>query len=202
MASKRKDNHASNPFPKRARNDGPTGPNNSFRKEGPFPDRRKHGGRLPKPEREALIKRKGVEEDNTPADKREYNETDQKLGKIYAQLADNSTDLRIEAGKQLLLELGKIKTNREDILKAFKRLFRGLCSGRDSARSGFFMILTALIRDVFEDENPVIQASELVTMAEETTHIGGNASGQVSLLLAWHKLYLNYSNKHKGTQGS
>jgi DNA polymerase phi len=121
------------------------------------------------------------DDDSIPATKRQYTDTDKKLARLYEELADNSSNVRIQAAKELLQELsqnGQLKQEASD--KALKRLLRGLCSSRESARSGFFITLTELIRQIYAAENPFIQLPELVALAKDYTHSSGQNSGQVS----------------------
>ncbi|KAI9710516.1 MAG: DNA-directed DNA polymerase [Bogoriella megaspora] len=78
---------------------------------------------------------------------RTYTEEDAAFAKIYDDLADEIGSVRLEAVKSLLTKLSsESKPTQEIFTKVFRRLVRGLCSGRKAARSGFFIALTEVLR--------------------------------------------------------
>jgi DNA polymerase phi len=118
---------------------------------------------------------------------RHYSEQDRKLASLYDSLADELNDVRIKAAKDLLLELQPQKVSEKgNIIEiVMKRLIRGLCSGRKSARSGFFIALTELLRALYgkdskhrEDKIPPFE--KIPELIESLTQPESNVAGQVS----------------------
>ncbi|KAE9972881.1 hypothetical protein BLS_003830 [Venturia inaequalis] len=88
--------------------------------------------------------------------RRQYSEQDQKLAKIYNELADERNDVRIKAAKDFVTEFAAEKNpDGESLEKAFTRLIRGLCSGRKAARFGFFIALSELLRQSYAGGVPL-----------------------------------------------
>ena len=122
-----------------------------------------------------------LEDDSTPASKRQYTESDQKLAKLYDQLADEVADVRLKAAKSLFEELSPNgQLNPEASEKALKRLIRGLCSSRKAARAGFSITLTELIRQIYSKDDPFISLMNLVELMKDCTRSIGSVPGQVS----------------------
>jgi DNA polymerase phi len=121
----------------------------------------------------------------TQKKRRAFTEQDQKLAKLYNDLADNSNEVRLNAATELLLELSPAKEPNPDVIdKVLRRLLRGLCSGRKAARYGFFIALTELLRQLFSVDSKyhgegMPQLNGLLLMVDETTKSDGQASGQV-----------------------
>jgi DNA polymerase phi len=135
-----------------------------------------------RPGKETRKRPNGVEDDDsTPAAKRQYTETDQKLAKLYEQLATNNEKVRLNTAKELLQELSpNDELDVELAGKALKRLLRGLCSNREAARAGFFITLTELIRQIYAKDDPFMKLNDLIELAKDTTYLTDNANGQVS----------------------
>ncbi|KAF2421861.1 hypothetical protein EJ08DRAFT_490206 [Tothia fuscella] len=114
--------------------------------------------------------------------KRQYTEQDQKLAKIYNDLADERNDVRIEAAKNLIIEFRKDnEPSGEFIERNLARLIRGLCSGRKQARFGFFIALSELLRQFYQDEqlmDGVPPLEKLVDKINELTGIDGSVDGK------------------------
>ncbi|QDS71801.1 hypothetical protein FKW77_009483 [Venturia effusa] len=88
--------------------------------------------------------------------RRQYSERDQKLARIYNELADERNDVRINAAKDFMNEFSAEKNpDGESLEKAFTRLIRGLCSGRKAARFGFFIALSELLRQSYAGGVPL-----------------------------------------------
>jgi DNA polymerase phi len=122
------------------------------------------------------------DDDGRPAAKRQFTETDQKLARLYEQLADNSLEVRIRAAKELLeiTSPGGVP-DEENAKKPLTRLIRGLCSGREAARAGFFMTLTELVRQMYAQEEPFMELKDLVKLIRSSTDAVDSGVGQVSV---------------------
>jgi DNA polymerase phi len=108
-------------------------------------------------------------------------EEDRKLAAFLDQLADEDTDTRIKAAKDLLELLANAP--RELTEKTLKRLVRGLCSGRKAARYGFFVAFTELLRQKFPDGAELpdgIKLEEILPAISQLTQAGASSLGQVS----------------------
>lgn len=131
----------------------------------------------------------GLSENVFPKKKRQYTEEDSKLAKIYDGLASELKEVRLESAKELVLKFTpENEPNAGAVEKSFLRLIRGLCSGRKAARSGFFVALTELLRQVFRAGGPSVPALEIspegiVDLIIQNTQVEGKVSGQVSSLV-------------------
>jgi len=115
-----------------------------------------------------------------------FTEQDGKLANLYEELADEDSDVRLEAAKQLVSELLPSEPlDRESLERAIKRLIRGLCSGRKAARFGFFLALTELLRQLYANNDPGLPVSKhsLTAIIKSCTKADGHASGQVRRLI-------------------
>lgn len=82
-----------------------------------------------------------------------YTDQDIKLAAIYEGLAHELRDTRLDAAKQLLLELSPIhEISSECLERVLNRLVRGLCSSRKAAQFGFFVALTELLRQIYNTD--------------------------------------------------
>jgi DNA polymerase phi len=103
---------------------------------------------------------------------------------IYEDLAHESEDIRLKAAKALLLRLGPESVDSEALRKAFRRLFRGLCSSRKAARLGFSVALTELLAQHVREDLPPgannLLVEHILDDLEAQSRINGNISGQVS----------------------
>jgi DNA polymerase phi len=128
-----------------------------------------------------------VSEDSSLNQKRQrqFTELDEKFAQIYEKLADDSSDVRLAAAKDLLAELSSEESsNSETLEKVLKRLIRGLCSGRKSARYGFFVALTELLRQKFGNDSSdgastSSSIKELLSTIVSLTKTGGKVASQV-----------------------
>lgn len=119
--------------------------------------------------------------------RREPVNVDVKLVEIYEDLANNNDQIRLKAAHELVSRFTADKSpTDEDIEKVLTRLFRGLCSGRKSARIGFSVALTEVLSQVFardlSSSNITVQKAIEIWQAQST--IGGDVAGQVSLFAA------------------
>ena len=120
--------------------------------------------------------------------KREGHEVDVDLAQLYDRLASEDGRIRLSAASTLLRKISRPDaTSNDEVATVLKRLFRGLCSSRKSARHGFAVALTELltqnIRGRFEASinhtsncdrcsgvrNAGLKATPLVKMNEITT---------------------------------
>src|ERR1700712_4317111 len=85
--------------------------------------------------------------------RRQFTDQDEKLAQIYERLADEKSDQRITAAKDLLEQLSITDSPESNVDEhVLKRLILGLCSGRKSARNGFFIALTEVLRQAYGSE--------------------------------------------------
>jgi DNA polymerase phi len=116
--------------------------------------------------------------------RRQYSKQDQKLAKIYNELADERNDVRIKAAKDFVTEFAANKNpDGEGLEKAFTRLIRGLCSGRKAARFGFFIALSELLRQSYAGGVPLNGLGDVGKLIEQInilTKPEGDVPGQVS----------------------
>jgi DNA polymerase phi len=118
--------------------------------------------------------------------RRQINEEQLKLSKLYDDLAAESDDMRLEAAKQLITRFSpENKPAAQDVENTLSRLIKGLCSQRKAARVGFSLTLTELLRQIFgQKENPIeglsIDVVSLIKLVEEKTKVEGNIPGRVS----------------------
>ena len=108
-----------------------------------------------------------------------------KLSKLYADLAAEEDDVRLEAAKQIIVTFSpESEPAAKDVEEALVRLIKGLCSQRKAARVGFSLTLTELLRQIFGATEHGIQGLELdvasvIKMVEEKTKAKGNVPGKV-----------------------
>ncbi|RMZ92194.1 hypothetical protein DV736_g569, partial [Chaetothyriales sp. CBS 134916] len=104
---------------------------------------------------------------------------DPRLVQIYDQLADEKEFKRLKAATQLLQKLQNESTTQEDVERALRRLFRGLCSARKAARQGFSVTLTELLAQLAAKTIKAPLASEqLITLLETATAPDSSATKQ------------------------
>jgi DNA polymerase phi len=129
--------------------------------------------------------------------RRQYSEQDQKLARIYNELADERNDVRIKAAKDFVIEFAADKNpDGESLEKAFTRLIRGLCSGRKAARFGFFIALSELLRQSYAGGVPLNGLGDVGKLLEQInilTKPEGDVPGQVSP----HNYFYNYARGAK-----
>ncbi|KAI4694578.1 hypothetical protein J4E81_006176 [Alternaria sp. BMP 2799] len=140
------------------------------------------GSKLPKREREVDQSEKV---DEAPAKRRRESNSDKvKLSKLYADLATEEDDVRLEAAKQIIVKFSpENKPEPKDVEDALVRLIKGLCSQRKAARVGFSLTLTELLRQLFAVKQDAIEGSQLdvaavIKMVEEKTKAKGNVPGK------------------------
>jgi DNA polymerase phi len=129
----------------------------------------------------------GDQKDEAPVKRRrQINEEQIKLSKLYDDLAAESDDTRFDAAKQLILKFSpKNKPAGKDVEIALGRLIKGLCSQRKAARVGFSLTLTELLREIFGQNEMLIEGlnldvASLIKLVEEKTKVEGNVPGRVS----------------------
>ena len=82
-----------------------------------------------------------------PNQKRKFTDQDRQRATVYEQLADDKHGTRIQAAKKLLDEFApRSNPDVEKLKDVLNRLIKGLCSGRKSARAGYFVALSELLR--------------------------------------------------------
>ncbi|CAA9957360.1 dna polymerase protein [Pyrenophora teres f. maculata] len=123
--------------------------------------------------------------DEAPAKRHRPSMQDKvKLSKLYADLAAEEDDVRLEAAKQIIVTFSpESEPAAKDVEEALVRLIKGLCSQRKAARVGFSLTLTELLRQVFGDKTHKMQNLELdvasvIKMVEEKTKAKGNVPGK------------------------
>jgi hypothetical protein len=120
-----------------------------------------------------------------PKRQRQVSELDQQLAKLYENLADDVSAVRLKAAKELLIELSPDKKLAPEVFhKVFNRLIRGLCSGRKAARYGFFVAFTELLRQIYKDDSSygaggLLSLNDLVSLVIKLTQTEGKTVGQV-----------------------
>lgn len=112
---------------------------------------------------------------------------------IYEDLAHENEEIRLKAAQALLSSVAPEQNpTKEELEKIFKRLFRGLCSGRKAARLGFSVALTELLVQytytVSQDlaSKSTVHITEVLQTLVDQTRISGHVSGQVST--SWSEL--------------
>lgn len=130
--------------------------------------------------------------------RRQINEEQLKLSKLYEDLAADSDDVRFDAAKQLIVKFSpESKPAAKDVENALSRLIKGLCSQRKAARVGFSLTLTELLRQIFGQRETLIEGlhhdvASLIKLVEEKTKVEGNVPGRVGALRDFQK----YTNAH------
>jgi DNA polymerase phi len=140
-----------------------------------------------KPQKRSRETAQDAREDEVPVKRRrQVNEEQLKLSKLYEDLSAESDAVRFDAAKQLIVKFSPgSKPAAKDVENALIRLIKGLCSQRKAARVGFSLTLTELLREIFgskEDviENLDIDVTSLIKLVEEKTKVEGNVPGRVS----------------------
>ena len=115
--------------------------------------------------------------------KRELDEFDEELINIWANLADEHEEQRLNAAESLISRcLDSRYISRERLETVLRRLFRGLCSGRKSARLGFSIALTELLSQLnsreFIGSPDAPPSSEVVDIFEKETSLRNSSGGQ------------------------
>jgi DNA polymerase phi len=118
--------------------------------------------------------------------RRQANEADLKLMKLYEDLAAESDQVRLDAAKELIVKFSPENApSAHEVEKALHRLVRGLCSQRKAARVGFCITLTEMLRQLFtQGKTPIpdfnLDVNSILEMVEKKTKVEGNVPGQVS----------------------
>ncbi|EEP76229.1 conserved hypothetical protein [Uncinocarpus reesii 1704] len=115
--------------------------------------------------------------------RREAANVDVKLVEIYEDLASEKDGIRLKAAHDLLSRFAPDQNpSEEQVEKALKRLFRGLCSSRKAARIGFSIALTELLSQVFATSNrhnlKELSIPKAIEILESQTNAVNCASGQ------------------------
>lgn len=119
--------------------------------------------------------------------RREPSSIDTGLIEIYEDLANENEEIRIKAASALLSKFSTEKDNpKEELLRVFQRLIRGLCSGRKAARIGFSVALTELLSQRWGQSHvngaEYEQISDLIGDLVNQTEVTGKISGQVCFI--------------------
>jgi DNA polymerase phi len=129
----------------------------------------------------------GEHKDEAPVKRRrQVNEEQLKLSKLYEDLTAESDDVRFEAAKQLIVKFSpESNPTGKDVQVALVRLIKGLCSQRKAARVGFSLTLTELLREIFGQKETLIEGldldvASLIQLVEDKTKVEGNVPGRVS----------------------
>ena len=102
---------------------------------------------------------------------------------IYEDLAHENEEIRLKAAQALLASVAPERDpSKEELDKVFRRLFRGLCSGRKAARLGFSVALTELLAQCLGQDSASTSVADVLKTFEDQTRIPGHTSGQVSTL--------------------
>ncbi|KAF1808998.1 hypothetical protein P152DRAFT_442532 [Eremomyces bilateralis CBS 781.70] len=121
---------------------------------------------------------------DTKRPRRVYTNTDAALADIFENLSNEAAAPRLEATKELLETVQSAQWSSPELIeKILRRLVRGLCSSRKSARLGFFPALIEVIRTVYGDPNAVPDTfspslGDLLSFIESNTRTDASASGQ------------------------
>lgn len=112
---------------------------------------------------------------------REQHNVDVQAIEIFEDLANENQEIRLKAAVALLSKYSGEATV-EQIDKTFKRLIRGLCSGRKAARLGFSVALTEFLVEHCQTGSTRaegLSVEYVITTLIEQTRITGNIAGQV-----------------------
>lgn len=141
-----------------------------------------------------------------PAKRRRHlSEGHLQLSKLYEDLAAEQDEVRLEAAKQIVTKFSpQSHPNAKEVEQALDRLIRGLCTQRKSARFGFCVALTELLRQIFGQSQSSIEGLNLDVYAliltiENKTKVQGNVAGVVSNFTVSGRLKLT---RYTGTKRS
>lgn len=128
---------------------------------------------------------------------RAFTEEDMKLARIYEDLASDDETNRLKAAVDLIKTYGALihvsndneaEANAKSVRlqKVDIRLLRGLCSNRKSARIGFSLALTEVLRLKFGGQSGSVEmradeVAHYLKFVEEHTHPDNYSSAQVKL---------------------
>ncbi|KAI5293640.1 DNA-directed DNA polymerase [Ascosphaera acerosa] len=126
--------------------------------------------------------------------RREPANVDVRLVEIYEDLANNDDKVRLKAAHELVSRFTpEKKPQAEEVQKVLTRLFRGLCSGRKSARVGFSVALTEVLSQVFaegrEDAASGVSVTSAIEIWEKQSTLIGDAAGQEEREYAFGRLF-------------
>ena len=99
---------------------------------------------------------------------------------IYEDLAHEHAEIRLKAAKKLLNSINDDQNpSHSEVETVVKRLIRGLCSARKSARFGYAVALTELLMqlwgpDATQGEKLQLSVSDILTLVEEQTETASN----------------------------
>jgi DNA polymerase phi len=115
--------------------------------------------------------------------KKRKREVDVELVQVYEGLADDAESVRLQAAYNLVSKIFKPGvTSDEQIRTILTRLFRGICSGRKSARLGFSVALTEFLSQLplagESSPDTELSAAAVVDILEAQTVPEGGTSGQ------------------------
>ncbi|KAK5634132.1 hypothetical protein RRF57_009846 [Xylaria bambusicola] len=121
--------------------------------------------------------------DNSPFAEENTGENRKREARIYDLLGSLDNDERLAAADALITGL---LAGSEPALKRHleKRLFRGLASSRNASRLGFSLVITELLRQLFDSSDvpsskfPGLTFDKVLSILVDATSIGGNVPGQ------------------------
>lgn len=118
--------------------------------------------------------------------RRELANVDTQLVEIYEDLANENVEIRLKAASTLVDRFSaENNPTEEELEKAVRRLFRGLCSSRKAARPGFAIALTELLSQAFGSDNETrFGVDKVINILESQTTAEGGASKQVGAVLS------------------
>ena len=113
--------------------------------------------------------------------KREGHEVDVDLAQLYDRLASEDDRIRLSAASTLLRKISRPDaTSNDEVATVLKRLFRGLCSSRKSARHGFAVALTELLTQISSGDSrrQSFTPQIVIDVLESETQAESNTTGQ------------------------
>ena len=113
--------------------------------------------------------------------KREGHEVDVDLAQLYDRLASEDDRIRLGAASTLLKKISRPDaTSNDEVATVLKRLFRGLCSSRKSARHGFAVALTELLTQISRGDSrrQSFTPQTVIDVLESETQVESNTTGQ------------------------
>ncbi|KAK3670641.1 DNA-directed DNA polymerase [Recurvomyces mirabilis] len=129
----------------------------------------------------------GEIDDVHPSRKRrlEFSKTDAKLAKIYGELAEHDSKLRLQAAIELLETIKSTSSQQDELItRVLERLIKGLCSSNKAARLGFSVALSEVVRLALDRASAgaptPVDLTSLTARCIELTQPDLKASGQQS----------------------
>ncbi|KAK4574178.1 DNA-directed DNA polymerase [Recurvomyces mirabilis] len=129
----------------------------------------------------------GEIDDVHPSRKRrlEFSKTDAKLAKIYGELAEHDSKLRLQAAIELLETIKSTSSQQDELItRVLERLIKGLCSSNKAARLGFSVALSEVVRLALDRASAgaptPVDLTSLTARCIELTQLDLKASGPQS----------------------